>query len=82
MREGLLWFDNDPTVQLKDKIQQAATRYRLRLKQKPTVCYLNAAQFSADLESVNGITLKPVSYIRPHYLWIGVETESHPPNVA
>lgn len=82
MREGLLWFDNDPTVQLKDKIQQAAQRYRLRLKRSPTVCYLNTEQFSSDLETVNGITVKPASYIRPHYLWIGVESEPLPPQAA
>ncbi len=82
MREGLLWFDNDPKVQLSEKVRQAAQRYRLRLKKKPTVCYLNSEQFSSDLASVNGITLKPASYIRPHYLWIGVEAEPSPPAAA
>ena len=79
MREGLLWFDNDPAVQLKDKIQQAAKRYKARLKRKPTVCYLSPEQFSTDLTTVSGIIVKPAAYICPDYLWIGVEND--PPAV-
>ena len=82
MREGLLWFDNDPTVQLKDKIRQAAKRYKIRLNRAPTVCYLSAEQFSADLATIGGIAVKPATYIRPHYLWIGVENDPPPPPKA
>ena len=82
MREGLLWFDNDPAVQLKDKIRQAAKRYKARLKQPPTVCYLNSEQFTAELTSVSGVTVKPADHIRPHYLWIGVENDSPAPKAA
>lgn len=76
MKEGLLWFDNDPRRKLVDKINQAAGRYRTKLQQKPTVCYLNADEFDGQINEVDGIYLRPVSYIRPNYFWIGVEQES------
>lgn len=82
MREGLLWFDNNPNVELTDKIRQAAARYRVRLKQKPTVCYLNPNQLDGESGRVNGIQLKAAAYIRPHYLWIGVENEAAPSKAA
>ena len=76
MKEGLLWFDNDPNRKLVDKVSQAAARYQVRLHQKPTVCYLSPDEFDGQIEEINGIYLKPAPYIRPHYLWIGVEQET------
>ena len=73
MQEGLLWFDNDPKRKLADKVKQAATRYQRRLHSKPTVCYLNVAEFEGQPEQVDGINLKSAPNIRPHYFWIGVE---------
>ena len=43
---------------------------------KPTVCYLNSNDFDGDIEEVNGVYLKPASYIQPNYFWIGVEQEA------
>jgi hypothetical protein len=73
MQEGLLWFDNDPKRKLADKVKRAATRYRRRLRSKPTVCYLNSEEFDDKLAQVDGINLKSAPNIRPHYFWIGVE---------
>lgn len=76
MKEGLLWFDNDPHRKLPDKVNRAATRYQAKLHCKPTVCYLSADGFDGKIDEVNGIHLKPVTYLRPNYFWIGVEQEN------
>ncbi len=76
MQEGLLWFDNDPGRKLADKVKQAANCYRTKLRQKPTVCYINADQFDTKVDKINGIRLKPAVNIRPHHFWIGVENGS------
>jgi len=76
MKEGLLWFDNDPQRKIADKIKQAAKRYQTRLHCKPTVCYVNAGEFDGKIDEVDGIHLKPAANIRPHYLWIGVEHDT------
>lgn len=76
MREGLLWFDNDPNHKLADKVGQAAARYQARFGRRPTLCYLNDGDFVGTTEEVNGIRLCPATYVRPHHLWIGVEQDS------
>lgn len=78
MQEGLLWFDNTPGRELSEKIRQAAQRYQTRLRQKPTVCYVNINEFSSDQPAINGIAVKPAQYIRPHHFWLGVEREVRP----
>ncbi len=77
MQEGLLWFDNDPKRKLVDKVNRAAKRYRTKLRRKPTVCYINAKEFSAETDNnINGIHLKPAANVQPHHYWIGVEQDS------
>ncbi len=76
MREGLLWFDNDPKLRLAEKIGQAATRYQARFGRRPTTCYLNDRDFDGQTEEVNGIRLRPVANVRPHHFWVGVENET------
>ncbi len=73
MQEGLLWFDNNPSRKLADKVKQAANCYKTKLKKKPTVCYINANQFDTSVDKINGIRLKPAINIQPHHFWIGVE---------
>ena len=74
MKEGLLWFDNDPGRKLADKIGQAAKRYQVRFGRRPTTCYLNPADFVDQAEVVNGIHLRPKGNVQRYHLWIGVET--------
>ena len=76
MREGLLWFDNDPNRQLNDKVKQAAARYKNKLHRKPTVCYMNADEFDSKISKVGGIDLKPANHILPHHYWVGVEQDT------
>ena len=76
MKEGLLWFDNDPNHKLADKVKQAAVRYKVRMQCKPTICYVNVDDYSDKTPKVNGIVLRPSITVRPNYLWIGVENEA------
>ena len=75
MEQGLLWFDNNPNKDLTEKIKQAAARYRVRLKQQPTVCYISKTEWSNNPEAVGKIVVKTTDYVRPNYLLIGVEGE-------
>jgi hypothetical protein len=73
MKEGLLWFDNNPRRKLVDKIDQAATRYQVKFGRKPTVCYLNVADLNGQSDEVTGIRLQAVPNVLRHHLWIGVD---------
>jgi hypothetical protein len=76
MKEGLLWFDNDPQLKLADKIGRAASRYQVRFGRRPTVCYVNSEDFETQTEEINGIRLRPAVDIRRHHFWVGVEQET------
>lgn len=76
MKEGLLWFDNDPNRKLADKINQAVTRYQARFGRRPTTCYVNSVDANGQLDEINGIRLRPVFDVRRHHFWIGVEQET------
>lgn len=73
MQEGLLWFDNNPNRKVADKVEQAAKRYQDKLNCRPTVCYLNIAEFDEAHPEVDGIRLKPLKNVLPHHFFIGVE---------
>lgn len=75
MQEGLLWFDSDSRHKLTDKVHQAAGRYQTKFGRRPTVCYLNAADFDGPAE-INGIQLRTAANVLRHHLWIGIENEA------
>ena len=52
MREGLLWFDNDPNRKLADKISRAVTRYQVRFGCRPTTCYLSVRDFDGQTDKI------------------------------
>ena len=76
MQEGLLWFDNNPSHNLADKVKHAAARYKTRMRCKPTICYVNVDDYSDKTSKVDGIALRPSITVRPNYLWIGVENKA------
>ena len=75
MKEGLLWFDNDPRRKLTDKIGQASTRYQVKFGRRPTVCYVNEADLNGHSGEVKDIRLQVRPNILRHHFWIGVENE-------
>ena len=76
MKEGLLWFDNDPRRKLVDKISRAATRYQVRFGRKPTICYLNVADLNGQSDEIKGIRLQAVPNVLRHHFWVGVENNT------
>ena len=76
MKEGLLWFDNDPQRKLVDKIDRAVTRYQTRFGRRPTTCYISSADFDGQTHEIAGVRLQPAADVRRHHFWIGVEQET------
>lgn len=76
MKEGLLWFDNNPKRNLADKVIRAADRYQQKFSRRPTTCYLNEADFDGQTDKVDDIRLQTASNVLRHHLWIGIENET------
>ena len=84
MKEGLLWFDDDPRRLIEEKVQQAAARYRQKFGSAPDVCYVNAQTLAPALRSgasagvidrdeirVGDMRVLPAASVRPNHFWIG-----------
>ena len=75
MKEGLLWYDDDPKRDFAEKVAQAARRYRKRFGVSPTVCYVHPSAMSGDStgQEVGKLHIAPLSTVLLHHFWIGVE---------
>lgn len=82
MDVGLLWYDNDPTSTLEDKIGRAAQRYREKYGRWPDTCYVHAQAdtFPPGQREGEGCWVKDdkatirvvaAPNILLHHLWLG-----------
>lgn len=85
MNIGMLWFDNDPKMELKIKIKRAAKYYNDKYGTMPTVCFIHPSMLPEDSRkfSKNGSSKKKKLHsgdveirfnqsILPNHFWIGV----------
>lgn len=71
MREGLLWFDDDPRRGLEEKVRQAAARYLQKFGVAPNVCYVNDKTIDQAEVRVDSVRVRPAPTVRPHHFWVG-----------
>lgn len=79
MKEGLLWYDDNPGRNLADKISQAARRYRQKYGVEPNLCYVHPSALSDNsdnkVKKVGEVRVASRPTVLVHHLWIGVEGE-------
>ncbi len=78
MNEGLLWYDDDPSHNLAEKIGQAARRYRQKFGAPPNICYVHpstllALEGNGKGRKVNGVQVTPLPSVLRHHFWVGRE---------
>ncbi len=71
MKTGMLWFDNDPKVDLQAKIARAADYYRKKYGISPDLCFVHPSMVNAELPRRNGIEVRTTQLVLPNHLWIG-----------
>ena len=71
MQPGLLWFDDDPDVDLVKKILRAATFYQDRYGLMPDLCFVNPSVLPRQLRNTMGIEIRPNRQLHPEHLWLG-----------
>jgi hypothetical protein len=77
MREGLLWFDNDPQKALTTKVAEAAQAYQRKFGQRPDTCYVAPETIAEDARRAT-LRLVPSTLVRPHHFWVGVDRRESP----
>ena len=75
MREGLLWYDDDPARDLTEKIGRAARRYRQKFGTSPDVCYVHPSAVSGNGKGrrVGKLHVAPLPSVLRHHFWLGRE---------
>jgi len=82
MHVGMLWFDNNPQLALKKKIEKAVSYYRQKYRREPNLCLINptmigegkgASKAAEELNEISGLTVRPYRPVLPGNLWIGIE---------
>lgn len=73
MQSGIMWFDNDPKVDITTKINNAAQYYEKKFSCKPNICFVNPSILPKEMCLHEGIRLLASCAIIPFHFWIGVQ---------
>ena len=75
IREGLLWYDDDPGRNLAEKVGRAVRRYEQKFGAAPNVCYVHPSSVSGDGQSlkVDGVVVATRLSVLRHHFWVGRE---------
>jgi hypothetical protein len=72
MNSGMLWFDDDPKVDLKAKIIKASVYYHKKYGQAPNLCLVSPSVAAEVQNNSVPIKVQISQFILPHHFWIGV----------
>ncbi|OJX46032.1 MAG: hypothetical protein BGO78_03870 [Chloroflexi bacterium 44-23] len=73
MKTGMLWFDNDPRRNLREKIHEAAIYYQQKYGNQPTVCFVHPRLKDITFETDINLEIKFNQAISPDHIWIGTQ---------
>ncbi len=74
MREGLMWYDDNPQLELEEKVKQAVQRYQQKFGTAPDTCYVNDAALDKDELKVEDVRVLRKSTVPLHNFWVGCAT--------
>ena len=77
MKEGLLWYDDNPGRDLAEKIGRAARRYRRKFGAAPNMCYVHPSTLDGNgkVHKVRGMRVATLPTVLRHHFWVGQEEE-------
>jgi len=73
MHVGMLWFDDNPKLALKVKIEKAVAYYRQKYHREPNLCLIHPGMMDEEKPEFERMTVRSYRPILPGHLWIGVE---------
>lgn len=81
MEIGMLWFDDDPKRDLREKVKRAAAHYERKYGLKPNVCYVHPGMLGGNGQRrrlrADGVEIRAGRAIPPHHLWVGIDELTH-----
>ena len=81
MEFGMLWYDNNPTSDLPQKVERAAAYYHKKYGAAPNLCLVNPQMLKEDQTASCSLDIKTTPIILHHHLWIGVAVNQDKPKM-
>lgn len=75
MREGLLWFDDDPRRPFEQKVEEAVERYVEKFGETPNACFVNPRSLPEDVHSHAGVIIRALPTVLPNHFLVGISRE-------
>ena len=76
MITGMLWFDNDPKIDLNTKIIKASEYYQKKYGQTPNLCFIHPSMAVESPSKSFVVDVKTDQMILPNHFWLGVKQTS------
>ncbi len=73
MKQGLVWYDNDPKKSLDDKVMEAASRYKEKFGVEPNVCYIHPSHLDDKRATIAKMRVVQAAQVLPNHLWLEAE---------
>lgn len=74
---GLLWFNNDPQLDLTSKVSKAAEYYQSKYGEAPDLCFVHPSMLSEPTVRAGAVVVCSNSTVLPHHFWIGVQHDNN-----
>ncbi|MCE1253118.1 MAG: hypothetical protein LWX83_06160 [Anaerolineae bacterium] len=71
MQPGLLWFDDDPELDLITKINRAIVVYQNQYGLKPDLCFVHPSMLPRKKQVAVEIEIRTDRQLKPDLLWLG-----------
>jgi hypothetical protein len=82
MKTGLLWFDDNPRRELKDKVLRAAAHYEKKHGHRPNLCFVHPSAFSGNgngkqvVKKAGKVEIRTGCSVLRHHFWLGLAEQS------
>ncbi len=75
MKTGLLWYDDDRKLTLREHVERACAHYEQKWGQMPNLCYVHpsALKGTRDTLTVGPVEVETRSTVLKHCVWVGRE---------
>jgi hypothetical protein len=75
MKEGLLWYDNQRHIDLKERITSAVKFFESKYGYFPKKCFVNPVSLEKPLELDKKIKVLPNDRVMVNHIWLEFSSE-------
>ena len=70
MKQGMLWFDDDPNAELLIKINRAVAYTQQKYGRCPKLCFVHPSMIKEKTQGSNEIEVRASRSVLPNHFWL------------